>query len=105
MSSLNRSAAANFALAVLILAGASLRDAAAAGTEMRPDAELVADCVRELASRAFEGVPADHLAVSSSEVKRGGTEDLVRVALASGEGRSARATCKFRGGKLFDVLR
>jgi hypothetical protein len=106
MSSLNRSAAANFALVVLVFAAAWLpRDAAAASTESRPDADLVADCVREVASRAFEGVPADHLAVSSSDVKRGATEDFVRIALASGEGRSARATCKFRGGKLFDVLR
>ena len=106
MSSLKRSAAANFALAGLIFAGAWLpRDGAAAGTESRPDADLVADCVKEVASRAFEGVPADHLAVASSDVKRGATEDVVRIALASGEGRSARATCKFRGGKLFDVVR
>jgi hypothetical protein len=106
MSSFNRAAAANFALAVLIFAGARLpRDAAAAGTDSRPDADLVADCVREVASRDFAGMPTDHLVVSSSDVKRGATEDLVRIALASGEGRSARATCKFRGGKLFDVLR
>ena len=70
MSSLNRSAVANLALVVLIFAGAWLRDAVAASAESRPDADLVADCVRELASRAFEGVQADHLAVSSSEVKR-----------------------------------
>lgn len=106
MSSINSFAAANFGRAALILAALCLpRGADAAGAESRPDADLVADCVREVASRAFEGVAPDHLLVSSSEVRRGEAEDVVRIALASGEGRSARATCKFRGGKLFDVLR
>ena|SRR5450432_100598 len=106
MSSINSSTMANFTLAALILALAWLpRGTVAASAEVRPDADLVADCAKEVASRAFEGVAADHLLVSSSEVRRGETEDVVRIALASGEGRSARATCKFRGGKLFDVLR
>jgi hypothetical protein len=104
MSAMPSAALASFALAAVILAVAP-RCAAAASTEARPDADFVADCVREVASRDFEGVAADHLLVSSSEVRRGATEDIVRIAVASGEGRSARATCKFRGGKLFDVLR
>jgi len=38
----------------------------------------------------FSTAWADDLLVSSSEVKRGATEDVVRIAVASGEGRSAR---------------
>jgi len=101
MPSINCSAATNLAVAALVLAALSSSRGADAA---RPDADLVADCVKEVASRAFEGVAAEHLLVSSSEVSHGETEDLVRIVLASGEGRSARATCKFRGGKLFDVL-
>ena len=106
MSVINTSAASKFSSAALILATLCLpRGTSAAGAEARSDADLVADCLSEVASRAFEGVAADHLLVSTSEVRHGEAEDVVRIAVASGEGRSARATCKFRGGKLFDVLR
>jgi hypothetical protein len=103
---MTNSALAALILAAFVVAGACVpRGTAAAHPELRPDAELIAECVKEVASRDFAGAAADHLFVSSSEVRRGETEDFVRIALSSGEGRSARATCKFRGGELFDVLR
>jgi hypothetical protein len=105
MSVVNTSLVSELGFATTLLAALCLPLGASAAGDARPDSDLVADCVKEVASRDFEGVTADHLLVSSSEVRRGTTEDVVRVAVASGEGRSARAICKFRGGKLFDVLR
>jgi len=104
MSIVSTSAMSGLLAAAILAAPWLLLEVSAAG-DTRPDADLVADCVKEVASRDFEGVAADDLRVSSSEVRRGATEDVVRIAVASGEGRSARATCKFRGSKLFDVLR
>jgi hypothetical protein len=105
MSIVNTSPVSELCIAAALLATLCLPLGASAAGDARPDSDLVTDCVKEVASRDFEGVAVDHLLVSSSEVRRGATEDVVRVAVASGEGRSARATCKFRGGKLFDVLR
>jgi hypothetical protein len=76
----------------------------AAESGARPDSELVALCAKEAQDRFFEGSAADQLLVSTSEVNRTPAEDVVRIVLASGEGRTLRATCKFRAGKLFDVL-
>src|SRR5258708_1562103 len=81
------------------------RPVRAAEAGAQPDSELVAFCAKEAQDRFFEGATADQqLQVSTSEVNRTPTEDIVRVVLASGEGRTLRATCKFRAGKLFDVL-
>jgi hypothetical protein len=104
MSIVSTSAVSGLLAAAILAAPWLLLEVSAAG-DARPDSDLVTDCVKEVASRDFEGVAADDLLVSSSEVRRGATEDVVRIAVASGEGRNARATCKFRGGKLFDVLR
>jgi hypothetical protein len=71
----------------------------------RSDDELVADCAKEARERFYDGAAGDHLEVASRTVTRGAAEDVVKLALASGEGRTVRATCKYRGGKLFDVLR
>ena len=87
-------------VALLCAAGAAL--AAASGD--RPDGELVSACANEARDRYFESAGADHIVISSSAVERGRNEEVVRIVLASGEGRTARATCKFRDGKLFDVL-
>ena len=87
---------------ILVMLATPIMSLAAEG---RPDSELVADCAGEVRDRFLDGVAADHVTVAVSEVRRGEAEDLVRIAVTSGEGRSVRATCKFRGGRLFDVLR
>ena len=95
-----RSIACLFAACILaVWAGAAL---ATAGAE-RPDAELIAACAHEAEERLFRGATGHHGTVVASGVTRSEKEDLVRVTVASGEGRSASATCKFRGGRLFDV--
>ena len=69
----------------------------------RPDAELIAACAHEAEERLFRGQTGHHATVVASGVTRSEKEDLVRVTVASGEGRSASVTCKYRGGRLFDV--
>ncbi len=71
----------------------------------RPDGELIAECAKEVRDRFLDGAGEESIATSSSKVDRDRDEEVVRIALASGEGRTVRATCKFRSGKLFDVLR
>jgi hypothetical protein len=75
---------------------------AGAGAQ-RPDAELIAACAQEAEERLFKGVSGHHGAVVASGLTRSEREDLVNVTVASGEGRSISVTCKFRGGRLFDV--
>ena len=82
-----------------VWATAALAGAAA----QRPDAELIAACAQEAEERLFRGVTGHHGTVVAAGVTRSEKEDLVRVTVASGEGRSASASCKFRGGRLFDV--
>jgi hypothetical protein len=89
---------------VLILLTLTL--GAAYGAEpLRPDGELVAECTREIGERFLDAADAAHLLVSHQEITHGESEDRVRLTVASGEGRTASALCKFRGGKLFDVVR
>jgi hypothetical protein len=64
-----------------------------------------ASIAREAQERFYDGAAGDHLLVAWHGVTRAPAEDVVKIVLASGEGRTVRATCKFRGGKLFDVLR
>jgi hypothetical protein len=71
----------------------------------RPDGELVTECTREIGERFLDAADTGHLLVSHQEITRGESEDRVRLTVASGEGRTASAMCKFRGGKLFDVVR
>jgi hypothetical protein len=77
---------------------------ASAAAETPDDTALVAQCAHEVADR-FLGAATDHVEIAHQEVARGPAEDRVKVTVATGEGRSATATCKFRGGKLFDVVR
>ncbi len=88
------------ALLAVVVAAPGVAEAAE-----RTDDALVAECAKEAQERFYDGAAGDHLEVASRAVTRGAAEDVVKLALASGEGRTVRATCKFRGGKLFDVLR
>jgi hypothetical protein len=90
-------------LAVLAAAAAAL----AGPVSAKSDAELIAACASEAEERLYSGQsggqPGHHAAVVAAAVTRGEPDDLVRVTVASGEGRSASVTCKFRGNRLFDV--
>jgi hypothetical protein len=74
----------------------------AAGAQ-RSDDDLIKACAHEVEERLFRGATGHHGTVVASNVTRSEREDLVRVTVASGEGRSASATCRFRGNRLFDV--
>jgi hypothetical protein len=91
-------------VAIVVVSIVAAPTGLAAAADEKSDSELVAACAKEVRERFFE-TSASETTVSSSEITRAASEDVVRVALASGEGRIVRATCKFRGGKLFDVLR
>lgn len=86
---------------ILLIAAAILAPLAAAA--QRSDDDLIKACAQEAEERLFRGVSGHHGMVVASGVARSEREDLVNVTVASGEGRSISVTCKFRGGRLFDV--
>jgi hypothetical protein len=90
---------------LLVLLTLTTLGAAHGAEPPRPDGELVAECTREIGERFLDAADAGHLLVSHQEITRGESEDRVKLTVASGEGRTASALCKFRGGKLFDVVR
>ena len=101
----SESAMSRMGFAALVLAAISAGAPLAAATDDRPDGELVSECGKEVRERFFEGVGEEFIVISNSTVERGQDEDVARITLAAGEGRTVRAICKFRSGKLFDVLR
>ena len=95
----------NHVISALVLAAFSVPGATLAAAEARPESDLIADCAGEARGRFLDGVAADHVTIAVGEVTRSEVEDVVRIAVTSGEGRSVRATSKFRGGALLDVRR
>jgi hypothetical protein len=90
-------------LMCLVTDAGALRLAHAADAR-RADGDLVAECTREIGERFLSAEP-DYLLVARQAITRGDKEDLVKLTVSSGEGRTASAVCKFRDGKLFDVVR
>jgi hypothetical protein len=67
------------------------------------DAALVTQCRKQLAPRLIAGgTPGDAL-ITAKEIEHQGDRIIVRLSLASGEGRAVSGTCIFREGKLFDL--
>ena len=97
---MQRSAAAFLTIA---LACASPAGATPVDGTLGNDA-LGAACAREIGERYLQA-PESHLAIVRQEISRTVAEDQVKLTVATGEGRTATATCKFRRGKLFDVVR
>jgi hypothetical protein len=87
-------------LACLVIDAGSARAADAP----RADGDLVAECAKEIGERFLATTP-DYLQIVRQAITRGDKEDLVKLTVEAGEGRTASATCKFRAGKLFDVVR
>lgn len=78
--------------------------AAAARAETAPDdAPLIKACSGELADRLFGATAHGEAFIVSQAVTHEAARTLVRLDLASGEGRRIAGTCIFRDGKLFDV--
>jgi hypothetical protein len=65
---------------------------------------LAAACAREIGERYLQATE-DHIAIIRQAITRTAAEDQVELTVATGEDRTLSATCKFRSGKLFDVVR
>lgn len=84
-------------LSLLIAFAAPVRAAA-------PDEDaLVTQCRDELAPQLFAPGTHGDAFVTAKDVQHQGDRTIVRLSLASGEGRAVSGTCIFRAGKLFDV--
>jgi hypothetical protein len=91
-------------LLVCLLAGSWPARQTRAAEAPRADSDLVAECAREIGERFLATAP-DYLQVMRQAITRSDKEDLVKLTVEAGEGRTASAVCKFRAGKLFDVVR
>jgi hypothetical protein len=69
----------------------------------RNDDDMVKQCRAELENRLFGGATHGESIVTAQETKHEADRILVRLELASGEGRSFSGTCVFRDGQIFDV--
>src|SRR5579859_6413048 len=92
------------ALLTLALAGAAAAAAATPVDGTQGNDALSAACAREIGERYLQAAE-DHLAVMHQAIARTAAEDQVKLTVATGEGRAVSATCTFRDGKLFDVVR
>jgi hypothetical protein len=67
------------------------------------DDEMLATCRKELTERLFEGKAHGESFISKQSIERQTERVIIKLDLASGEGRSVSGTCVFRNGKLFDI--
>jgi hypothetical protein len=89
-------------LVPLLLSLAFAGFARAAGTAPSDD-DMARQCRGELESRLFAGATHGDAFVTDEKIHRDADRVIVRLDLASGEGRTISGSCIFRGGKLFDV--
>ena len=87
-------------LPILVLA---LAGTARAAEPAAADAPLVAQCRGELEERLFGTGPRGEAFITAQQIEHQADRVLVRLDLASGEGRRVAGTCIFKDGKLFDV--
>jgi hypothetical protein len=85
-------------LLVPLLAGAAFAEEPAAA-----DAAMVKLCQGELEPRLFAGGTHGESFIAAQQVEHQAERVVVRLDLASGEGRRISGACVFRDGKLFDV--
>jgi hypothetical protein len=85
-----------------LLLTAALCDAHAA-ERVADEAEMLRVCSGELEERLFGAGPRGEAMIVGKDVAHEGERTVVRLDLASGEGRRISGSCVFRDGKLFDV--
>jgi len=84
----------------LVLAAAGTAHAAAPA---QGEDEMVKRCRGELEERLFGGGAHGEAFITAQDIQRQPDRIVVRLDLASGEGRRTAGSCIFRDGKLFDV--
>jgi hypothetical protein len=85
---------------LLSLASAGIAHAAEAA---KSEDEMVKLCGRELEDRLFSGGPHGEAFITARDIEHQPDRIVIRLGLASGEGRAVTGSCIFRDGKLFDV--
>jgi hypothetical protein len=65
--------------------------------------EMVKQCAGELEERLFSGGARGEAFIAATEIRHQPDRIVIRLDLASGEGRKIAGSCVFRDGKLFDV--
>jgi hypothetical protein len=77
--------------------------ALAAAAPAPSEDEMVKQCRGELETRLFGDSPHGEAFITAQDVQHQPDRIVVRLDLASGEGRRIAGSCIFREGKLFDV--
>ena len=67
------------------------------------DDAMVRQCRGELEERLFGGAPHGEAFITAQDIQHQPDRVVVRLDVASGEGRRVAGTCIFKDGKLFDV--
>ena len=80
-----------------------LAGVARAADTARGDEAMVRLCRGELEQRLFGGGAHGDAFVTAQEIQHQPDRTVIRLSLASGEGRTLAGSCIFRDGKLFDV--
>ncbi len=86
-------------LALVLALAAAARAAAPAQSED----EMVKQCRGELEARLFGDGPHGEAFITAQDIQHQPDCVVIRLDLASGEGRRIAGSCIFRDGKLFDV--
>ncbi len=90
-------------LRLALVSAAVVAIAAPAAPTATSDEEMVKVCRGELEERLFTGGAHGEAFIVAQEIQRQADRIVVRLDLASGEGRKIAGACVFRDGKLFDV--
>lgn len=76
---------------------------ARAADTAKGDEAMARLCRGELEQRLFGGGAHGEAFVTAQEIQHQTDRTVIRLSLASGEGRNVAGSCIFRDGKLFDV--
>lgn len=90
-------------LRFLLILAPALAGAAHAAEPATSEEAMVKLCQGELDDQLFSGGPRGESFVTAQKIERGSDRVVVRLDVASGEGRRVSGSCIFRDGKLFDV--
>jgi hypothetical protein len=90
-------------LRLLLAFALALAAAARAAEPARTEEAMVKLCRGELEERLFGAAAHGEAFITAQDIRRQPDQVVVRLDLASGEGRRIAGSCIFRDGKLFDV--